>query len=176
MKADTLYDLLGIEQEAGSDEIRSAYLRLSKTYHPDRGGTSAFFRQLQQAYETLSDPSRRQAYDLSLTSPPQPTQTQGRPRTRSASTGPRQGQSDPVAQSHSSNTASTRRKAMPPANPSGMSLRATRAFLFIWTGFGIFFAIVLRSGGVIMEGLVVGMTLGGWLGVARVFAARGGRN
>jgi restriction system protein len=66
MAADTLYDLLGVQPDATTDEIRAAYRRLSKTYHPDKGGTPAFFRQLQHAHETLSDPTRRKAYDQSL--------------------------------------------------------------------------------------------------------------
>jgi curved DNA-binding protein CbpA len=64
--ADTLYDLLGVAQDATTEEIRAAYRRLSKTYHPDAGGTPAFFRQLQIAYDTLTDPERRAEYDRSL--------------------------------------------------------------------------------------------------------------
>jgi curved DNA-binding protein CbpA len=62
----TLYDLLGIAPTAGTEEIRSAYRKLSKVYHPDLGGTAAFFRQLQEGYEVLTDPIRRAAYDQSL--------------------------------------------------------------------------------------------------------------
>ena len=66
MAGDTLYELLDIRPDATTAEIRSAYLNLSKTYHPDSGGTAAFFRQLQQAYEVLSDTGRRAEYDASL--------------------------------------------------------------------------------------------------------------
>jgi curved DNA-binding protein CbpA len=62
----TLYDLLDVAPTAGTEEIRSAYRKLSKIYHPDLGGTAAFFRQLQEGYETLTDPIRRAAYDRSL--------------------------------------------------------------------------------------------------------------
>ena len=62
----TLYDLLGVAPTAGTEEIRSAYRKLSKVYHPDLGGSAAFFRQLQEGYEILTDPIRRAAYDKSL--------------------------------------------------------------------------------------------------------------
>jgi DnaJ-like protein len=66
MAGDTLYDLLDVRPDATTAEIRATYLKLSKTYHPDSGGTAAFFRQLQQAYEVLSDTGRRAEYDASL--------------------------------------------------------------------------------------------------------------
>ncbi len=66
MADDTLYELLGVSSDATTDQIRSAYRTLSKNLHPDRGGTAPFFRQLQQAHETLADPVRRADYDRSL--------------------------------------------------------------------------------------------------------------
>jgi curved DNA-binding protein CbpA len=63
---DTLYDLLGVPRDADVEEIRAAYRRLSKIYHPDLGGTAAIFRQLQEAREILTDPIRRSAYDRSI--------------------------------------------------------------------------------------------------------------
>jgi curved DNA-binding protein CbpA len=88
---DSLYDMLGVSRHASSEEIRSAYRKLSKVYHPDLGGTAAFFRQLQEAYETLTDPFRRALYDRSLWAsddqPPrrQPAPGFGPPVRRSAS-------------------------------------------------------------------------------------------
>jgi curved DNA-binding protein CbpA len=64
--ADTHYDLLGVSRNADVEEIRGAYRRLSKIYHPDLGGTPAFFRMLQDAHETLTDPFQRSLYDRSL--------------------------------------------------------------------------------------------------------------
>ncbi len=63
------YRILGVEDGASPEEIRAAYRDLVRQYHPDAGlvkGTSFFFRQIQQAYETLSDPQRRQEYDEHL--------------------------------------------------------------------------------------------------------------
>jgi DnaJ-like protein/nuclease-like protein len=57
------YELLGVRRDASRQEIRSAYRGLAKAMHPDAGGTAGTFRLLREAYETLSDPSRRAAYD-----------------------------------------------------------------------------------------------------------------
>ena len=65
--SDTHYDLLGVSTNADIEEIRTAYRRLCKIYHPDLGGTPAFFRLLQDAHETLTDPFQRSIYDRSLT-------------------------------------------------------------------------------------------------------------
>jgi len=65
------YELLQIAPDASPQELRQAFRRLSKRYHPDTTELPAeqaeeAFRQLQQAYLTLSDPERRQAYNTSL--------------------------------------------------------------------------------------------------------------
>ncbi|MGC8826772.1 MAG: DnaJ domain-containing protein [Anaerolineae bacterium] len=63
------YRILGVEDDASPEEIRSAYRDLVRQYQPDAGlvkGTSFFFRQIQRAYEVLSDPQRRQEYDERL--------------------------------------------------------------------------------------------------------------
>lgn len=63
------YHILGVEDDASLEEIRAAYRELARQYHPDAGlvqGTSYFFRQIQQAYDVLSDPGRRQEYDERL--------------------------------------------------------------------------------------------------------------
>ena len=57
------YELLGVAPEATPEEIRSAFLELVKRVHPDRGGNQALFRSVNGAYESLSDPVRRAAYD-----------------------------------------------------------------------------------------------------------------
>ena len=72
MTGATEYDILGLDPSADKAEVRAAYRRLSVRVHPDAGGTSALFHQVHTAYETLSDPLRRAAYDhyLGLTGPP----------------------------------------------------------------------------------------------------------
>src|SRR2546430_345123 len=71
------YIVLGITREATLSEIKRAYRRLARRHHPDinPGDSRAAeqFRQIAEAYETLSDPERRRGYDASgrrPTSPP----------------------------------------------------------------------------------------------------------
>jgi curved DNA-binding protein CbpA len=62
------YVVLGIEEDADSNSIRSAFRALARRYHPDVGGGSSAieFRRVLEAYETLSDPDRRRVYDRRL--------------------------------------------------------------------------------------------------------------
>jgi molecular chaperone DnaJ len=61
------YEVLGVARKAGQKEIRQAYRRLARKYHPDLnpGDKSAEekFKQIQEAYDVLSDSKKRQAYD-----------------------------------------------------------------------------------------------------------------
>ena len=60
------YATLNISADATAEEIRAAYRQLARQVHPDmqdKQGTSLLFRQVQEAYETLSDPIKRAAYD-----------------------------------------------------------------------------------------------------------------
>jgi hypothetical protein len=59
-------EILGVGATATSEEIRAAHRRVIQSVHPDRGGPDALFRQVQEAYETLSNPERRAAYDRIL--------------------------------------------------------------------------------------------------------------
>jgi len=58
-----LYEALGLSKGADEKELRRAYLKLSKTHHPDRGGDEVKFKEINTAYNTLKDPEKRAAYD-----------------------------------------------------------------------------------------------------------------
>jgi molecular chaperone DnaJ len=61
------YEVLGVPRTADDAEIKRAYRRLAQQYHPDvntEPGADARFKEVNEAYQVLSDPQRRQAYDL----------------------------------------------------------------------------------------------------------------
>src|SRR5262245_11362720 len=62
-----LYIILGVERGATVGDIKRAYKRLARKYHPDINpgdrNAAAQFRTIAEAYETLSDPERRRVYD-----------------------------------------------------------------------------------------------------------------
>ncbi|MFJ5307554.1 J domain-containing protein [Streptomyces sp. NPDC088350] len=64
------YAVLGVPADATRAEIVRAFRRRALTRHPDRGGDAEAFQGLHRAYETLSDPVRRRAYDRRRTAPP----------------------------------------------------------------------------------------------------------
>lgn len=66
MRGAGYYDLLGVSRNASISEIKSAYRSRARALHPDFGGSPDAFHQLRLAYETLSDPTRRSAYDRHL--------------------------------------------------------------------------------------------------------------
>ena len=57
------YNILGVEKNASDNEIKQAYRQLAKQYHPDKGGDKEKFQKIQEAYDTLSDSTKRQQYD-----------------------------------------------------------------------------------------------------------------
>lgn len=57
------YSTLGVNRNASPDEIKKAYRKMASKNHPDKGGDKNTFQDIQKAYETLSDPVKRQQYD-----------------------------------------------------------------------------------------------------------------
>ena len=57
------YNTLGVPREASQEDIKKAYRKLAMTHHPDKGGDISKFQEITNAYEILSDPSKREQYD-----------------------------------------------------------------------------------------------------------------
>ncbi|MGC8540048.1 MAG: DnaJ C-terminal domain-containing protein [Phycisphaerae bacterium] len=61
------YEILGVSKSAAADQIKSAYRKLARKYHPDVNrsdkSAEAKFKEVQEAYDILSDSKKRQAYD-----------------------------------------------------------------------------------------------------------------
>ncbi len=60
----SLYEKLGVSKEASKDDIKKAFRKLSLEHHPDRGGDQEKFKEISNAYETLSDDDKRKNYDM----------------------------------------------------------------------------------------------------------------
>ena len=57
------YDLLGVPKNASEAQIKKAYRNSALKNHPDKGGDTEKFKEISMAYETLSDPQKKQLYD-----------------------------------------------------------------------------------------------------------------
>ena len=67
------YAVLGVPETADADAIKKAYRKMAREYHPDRNAGDKVaeekFKDAQEAYDTLSDPEKRKAYDLRRNGP-----------------------------------------------------------------------------------------------------------
>jgi len=65
------YSSLGVDKKASQDEIKKAFRKKAHEHHPDKGGDAAKFKEINEAYQTLSDPQKRQQYDTFGSAGPQ---------------------------------------------------------------------------------------------------------
>jgi DnaJ-class molecular chaperone len=69
------YSTLGINRSASQEEIKKAYKKMSMQHHPDRtGGDDSKFKEINEAYQTLNDPQKKQMYDQFGTADPRQQQ------------------------------------------------------------------------------------------------------
>ncbi len=66
MATKNFYDVLGVKRDASQDEIKKAFRKLAQKHHPDAGGDEEKFKEISEAYDTLSDPEKRKEYDQIL--------------------------------------------------------------------------------------------------------------
>ncbi|KAG1668475.1 hypothetical protein FOA52_005248 [Chlamydomonas sp. UWO 241] len=57
------YEILGVPPSSTQDELKKAHRKLALKHHPDKGGDSNTFKEINEAYDTLKDPEKRQIYD-----------------------------------------------------------------------------------------------------------------
>ena len=82
------YEVLGVPVTASPDEVKRAYRRAARTHHPDHGGDAAEFHRIALAFEVLSDPRRRAAYDSSYFTTSSQSPQREAPRPAGAGTTP----------------------------------------------------------------------------------------
>ncbi len=71
------YKILGVSRDASKEEIKRAYRKLAHQYHPDKGGDEKKFKEINEAYQVLSDDQKRRQYDMYGTVGVGPEATEG---------------------------------------------------------------------------------------------------
>ena len=85
------YAILGVKKDAGADEIKQAYRKLARQHHPDlhlekdKAAQAEKFKEINEAYEVLSDPAKKATYDQVGEAPPPPPGGGGPGRRRTVS-------------------------------------------------------------------------------------------
>jgi curved DNA-binding protein len=65
------YETLGVSKNASEKDLKTAFRKLAAKHHPDAGGDAEKFKEINEAYNTLKDPQKRQMYDQYGTADPQ---------------------------------------------------------------------------------------------------------
>lgn len=60
------YSTLGLKRGASENDIKKAYRKMAMKHHPDRGGDEKKFKEVEEAYRTLSDPQKKQMFDMGM--------------------------------------------------------------------------------------------------------------
>lgn len=132
------YEVLGLKTDATLDEIKKAYKKLVARTHPDVAGEvmKPLFLSVQDAYETLVDPSKRAAYDLEIGQTRQsPPRTE---RTTSTQPGPAPRQDKPAEPRHQQKTPPAAETRVAPPTERELRLRRLKigAVVAFFTGLG----------------------------------------
>lgn len=64
MSSKDYYSVLGVSKDSSIDEIKKSYKKLALKHHPDRGGNPETFKEINEAHDVLSDPKKKQRYDM----------------------------------------------------------------------------------------------------------------
>ena len=64
------YDILGVSRDASAKDLKTAFRKLAAKHHPDAGGDAEKFKEINEAYNTLKDPQKKQMYDQYGTADP----------------------------------------------------------------------------------------------------------
>ncbi len=69
MNTEDYYSVLGVTEDASQEDIKKAYRKLAKEYHPDKGGDEDTFKKISVAYDAIGDESKRRQYDMERKNP-----------------------------------------------------------------------------------------------------------